>query len=78
MLAASRLAIKGARRAVVVAGERQAGISVVRQAVPARGLQSVAQTDRVSLNFRFIYSTLELSLFRHTGHYHSSSLFYWD
>lgn len=47
---AARLASKGARRAVVVAGQRQAAVQVVRR-TQVRGIQSVAQTDRVYLNF---------------------------
>ncbi|KAF9531410.1 hypothetical protein CPB83DRAFT_848984 [Crepidotus variabilis] len=56
MLAVSRLATRGARRAVVVAGQRQSGVQVVRRTVPqARGLQSVAQTDRDTIT-RLLYS----------------------
>lgn len=47
MLAASRLSVRVARRAVIVGGQRQAAVSAVRRR-DIRGLQSVAQTDRVS------------------------------
>ncbi|KAF4610119.1 hypothetical protein D9613_010482 [Agrocybe pediades] len=51
---AARLASKGARRAVVVAGQRQAAVQVVRRTC-ARGIQSVAQTDRDTIT-RLLYS----------------------
>jgi hypothetical protein len=45
----SRLFVRVARRAVVVEGQRQAAIQAVRRRdnVSIRGIQSVAQTDRV-------------------------------
>jgi hypothetical protein len=52
MLAVSttaRLAARGVRRAVVVAGQRQAAVHAVRRN-SVRGIQSVAQTDRVSFH----------------------------
>lgn len=47
----ARLSVHGARRAVLVAGQRRAVVQAVKRSSPAltRGLQSVAQTDRVSL-----------------------------
>jgi len=50
---AARLTVKGATRAVVVAGQRQATVQTVRRA-GVRGIQSVAQTDRVC--FRLLIS----------------------
>lgn len=50
---AARLATRGARRAVVVAGQRQAAVHVVRRTSGVRSFQSVAQTDRVSCVFLF-------------------------
>lgn len=46
----SRLSLTVARRAVVVGGQRQAAIQAVRRRVnvSVRGIQSIAQTDRVS------------------------------
>ena len=52
MLAAARV-VKGAarvpQRALVVAGQRQAAVRTVRRMQPVlqRGIQSIAQTDRV-------------------------------
>ena len=48
MLAASRLVVQGGRRAVTLAGRRQAAVQTIRRTA-ARGIQSVAQTDRVCL-----------------------------
>ncbi|KDR70158.1 hypothetical protein GALMADRAFT_127797 [Galerina marginata CBS 339.88] len=52
--AAARLASKGARRAVVVAGQRQTAVQAVRRTC-VRGIQSVAQTDRDTI-IRLLYS----------------------
>ncbi|KAH9476119.1 Protein ARG5,6, mitochondrial [Psilocybe cubensis] len=51
---AARLASNGARRAVVVAGQRQAAVQAVRR-TQARSIQSVAQTDRDTIT-RLLYS----------------------
>ncbi|PPQ96704.1 hypothetical protein CVT26_010256 [Gymnopilus dilepis] len=51
---AARLASRGARRAVVVAGQRQAAVQAVRR-TSVRGIQSVAQTDRDTIT-RLLYS----------------------
>ncbi|KAF9476243.1 acetylglutamate kinase [Pholiota conissans] len=51
---ARRLATNGARRAVVVAGQRQAAVQVVRR-TQVRQIQSVAQTDRDTIT-RLLYS----------------------
>ncbi|PPQ80123.1 hypothetical protein CVT25_001422 [Psilocybe cyanescens] len=51
---AARLATNGARRAVVVAGQRQAAIQVIRR-TQTRSIQSVAQTDRDTIT-RLLYS----------------------
>ncbi|KAF8908189.1 acetylglutamate kinase ARG6 [Gymnopilus junonius] len=51
---AARLASKGARRAVVVAGQRHAAVQVVRR-TSVRGIQSIAQTDRDTIT-RLLYS----------------------
>jgi hypothetical protein len=47
-VSASRLVVNGARRAVVVAGQRRGAVEVVRR-TSVRGIQSIAQTDRVSI-----------------------------
>ncbi|KAF8154775.1 bifunctional acetylglutamate kinase/N-acetyl-gamma-glutamyl-phosphate reductase [Crassisporium funariophilum] len=52
--AVSRLALRGSRRVVVVAGQRQAGVQAVRR-TSVRGIQSVAQTDRDTIT-RLLYS----------------------
>ncbi|KIM43485.1 hypothetical protein M413DRAFT_25849 [Hebeloma cylindrosporum] len=52
---AARLATKGARRAVVVAGQRQAAVHAVRRNSSVRSFQSVAQTDRDTIT-RLLYS----------------------
>lgn len=54
MLAAVRVAkgvVRIPQRALVVAGQRQAAVSAVRRKQPtlSRELQSLAQTDRVSI-----------------------------
>lgn len=48
-----RLTNQGVRRAVLVAGQRRTAVQAVRRREPAstRGLQSVAQTDRVSVAY---------------------------
>ncbi|PPQ65417.1 hypothetical protein CVT24_011498 [Panaeolus cyanescens] len=51
---ASRLAANGAKRAVVVAGQRQAAVQAVRR-TSVRYIQSVAQTDRDTIT-RLLYS----------------------
>jgi len=43
----SRLVVSGAGRAVVVAGQRRGTVQVIRR-TSVRGIQSIAQTDRVS------------------------------
>ena len=43
---ASRLVVNGARRTVVVAGQCHA-VQVIRRTSAVRGIQSIAQTDRV-------------------------------
>lgn len=53
---ASRLVVSGARRAVVVAGQCRA-VQVIRRTSAVRGIQSIAQTDRVRNNFYFIRLT---------------------
>ncbi|PBL03841.1 bifunctional acetylglutamate kinase/N-acetyl-gamma-glutamyl-phosphate reductase [Armillaria gallica] len=49
-----KLSSRVARRALVVGGQRQGAIQAVRR-VPARGIQSVAQTDRETIT-RLLYS----------------------
>ncbi|KAF8184832.1 acetylglutamate kinase ARG6 [Pholiota molesta] len=51
---AARLTTNGARRAVVVAGQRQAAVQAVRR-TQVRQIQSVAQTDRDTIT-RLLYS----------------------
>jgi hypothetical protein len=46
VITASRLVVSSARRAVVVAGQRHA-VQVIRRTCAVRGIQSIAQTDRV-------------------------------
>ena len=58
--AASRLAVSGAKRAVVVAGQRRA-VQVIRRTC-VRGIQSMAQTDRVG-GFQIFSSFFNLTLF---------------
>ncbi|KAF8880676.1 acetylglutamate kinase ARG6 [Infundibulicybe gibba] len=55
--AVSRLSLCGARRAVVVAGQRQAAVQAVRRRdnISVRGIQSIAQTDRDTIT-RLLYS----------------------
>ncbi|KAF8811201.1 acetylglutamate kinase ARG6 [Phlegmacium glaucopus] len=50
----SRLAVSGARRAVVVAGQRRGSVQVIRRTC-VRGIQSIAQTDRDTIT-RLLYS----------------------
>ncbi|RDB30072.1 Protein ARG5,6, mitochondrial [Hypsizygus marmoreus] len=54
---ASRLSVRVANRAVIVGGQRQAGIQAVRRRdnVSVRGIKSVAQTDRDTIT-RLLYS----------------------
>ncbi|KAJ7595528.1 acetylglutamate kinase ARG6 [Mycena floridula] len=52
MLATSRLSVRVAQRAVVVAGQRQAAVTAIRS---RRSIQSVAQTDRDTIT-RLLYS----------------------
>ena len=49
---ASRLVVSGARRAVVVAGQCHP-VQVIRRTSTVRGIQSIAQTDRVQGKFLF-------------------------
>ncbi|TFK34692.1 acetylglutamate kinase ARG6 [Crucibulum laeve] len=51
---ASRLLSRGARRAIVVAGQRQTAVQAIRR-TSIRGIQSVAQTDRDTIT-RLLYS----------------------
>ncbi|OSX62420.1 hypothetical protein POSPLADRAFT_1142820 [Postia placenta MAD-698-R-SB12] len=57
MQAVGRLRASGAQRAILVAGRRQANVHAVRSRTPAlaRGIQSVAQTDRDTIT-RLLYS----------------------
>lgn len=58
MLTVSRLVVSGARRAVVVAGLRHA-VHAIRRTTAVRGIQSIAQTDRVR---HFTFQRLTFSL----------------
>lgn len=49
---ASRLVVSGARRTVVVAGQCHA-VQVIRRTSAVRGIQSIAQTDRVGHFYYF-------------------------
>lgn len=67
---ASKLSVRVAQRAVVVAGRRQAAVQAVRRR-EVRGVQTVAQTDRVSVNIS--YNGVHLAELL-TGYYNSPTL----
>ncbi len=69
---AARLSAKGVRRAVIVSGRRQGAVHAVRTQV--RGIQSVAQTDRV---YAFRYNLCNGLLTGLLGHNHPFALFNW-
>ena len=73
---AARLASRGARRAVVVAGQRQAAVQAVRR-TSVRGIQSVAQTDRVCGGSSVCRSRVMNLFFLAKGYHHPSALFNW-
>lgn len=56
---ASRLAVSGARRTVVVAAQTHP-VQVVRRTSAVRGIQSIAQTDRVG---HFLHQPLKIFTF---------------
>lgn len=75
MLTASRLVVSGARRAVVLAGQRQGAVQIIRR-TSVRGIQSIAQTDRASSfilfqSFNFLNRWI-------IGYHYSFIVFYWD
>lgn len=65
MLATSRLSVRVAQRAVVVAGQRQAAVTAIRS---RRSIQSVAQTDRVDFPSQLFFSAV--FLIKPLGHHY--------
>lgn len=78
-IAASRLPVRLiARRAVVVAGQRQAAIQAVRRRdnVSVRGIQSIAQTDRVTIPLHAEIPVLKGLI--PIGYYHTATVLDWN
>jgi len=74
---ATRFNARGATRAVVVAGQRQGAVQAVRRRdnTSVRGIQSVAQTDRVRW---FLHKSTEIQLnISFLGYHYPFTILYW-